>query len=342
MKRNILITIALLALTACNNVMERRYFDNPSVENPANTINTSPATTAQCPGGGYVVTVNGASLPICNGLNGSPGTIGQTGLAGSAGSSGANGQNGTSFITGIGSPGTSLGVAGDTYVDLSTFNLYTNNGGTWSLVGNIRGATGTTGPQGSAGSTGSQGPAGQNGTNGTNGTNGNGYVPGIECMAYSIPTSVESGIINWAAMFAAGTPKFSAVLPNFNTPNESNVNDFANFTATEQAELGYANYALDCEGYINVPETGVYVFKLGSDDGSQLAIDDQVVINMPQDQAFATANSSNLTLFYGPHKINVLYFQGPPVMIGLQLSWQGPANAGLNSMSIVPSSVFMH
>ena len=52
--------------------------------------------------------------------------------------------------------------------------------------------------------------------------------------------------------------------------------------------------------------------------------------------------SATVTLDSGYHNINIFYFQGPPVMVGLTLEWQGPANEGLGCLSTVPASAFWH
>jgi PA14 domain len=191
------------------------------------------------------------------------------------------------------------------------------------------------------GPTGSPGVAGPQGNPGSNGTNGNGYEPGLECDVYSILANDENGTVNWSTMLSDGTLKFSTVLSNFNVPNESSNDVFSTFTAAQQALIGTSNYALDCSGFINVPETGSYTFTLGSDDGSELAIDETAVINMPDLQAYAS-ESTTMSLFAGQHRINVIYFQGPPTNIGLTLSLNGPANAGLGETSVVPASMLTH
>lgn len=200
------------------------------------------------------------------------------------------------------------------------------------------GSPGGTGPQGNPGS---PGAPGTNGHNGTNGTNGNGYLPGLECNVYSIRQADENGTVSWPTLFTNGTLKFTTVLEKFNVPNESNNNIFSSFTAAQQAMLGYADYAIDCNGFIDIPATGQYEFTLGSDDGSALILDEQLVLNMPVLQPYAT-KSVSLPLYSGLHRINVLYFQGPPVMIGMQLFWKGPANDGLGSQAIIPAAAFQH
>lgn len=81
---------------------------------------------------------------------------GATGTAGTNGTNGTNGTRGSLWTQGAGVP-SAANNAGDMYLRTATNigDVYQGNGGTsWSLIGNIRGATGA------------------NGTNGTNGTDG--------------------------------------------------------------------------------------------------------------------------------------------------------------------------
>lgn len=199
----------------------------------------------------------------------------------------------------------------------------------------------TTPQQPVVGPAGPTGPSGGIGATGPAGSDGNGYQPGLECDVYSVQASDENGTVNWDSLLSNGTLKFTTVLANFNVPNQSSNDIFASFTAAQQAMIGGTNYALDCAGMLNVPETGLYTLNLGSDDGSELAISNAVVINMPDLQAM-TFKSSQVQLFAGPQKINLLYFQGPATNIGLQLYWQGPANAGLGTSALIPSTAFTH
>lgn len=203
--------------------------------------------------------------------------------------------------------------------------------------------TSITGPQGPKGDPGTPGigTTGPTGPKGAPGSNGLGYTPGLECNVYTVKQSDENGTVNWINLLTNGVLKFTTTLANFNVPNENNTNIFSSFTAAQQAMLGYTDYAIDCNGYIDVPATGNYTLTMGSDDGSELIIDNQSVLNMPVLQPYATS-SVTLPLYSGLHRVNVLYFQGPAVAIGLQLYWKGPANAGLGSSVIIPASVLFH
>lgn len=70
------------------------------------------------------------------------------GATGATGATGQNGTNGTKVISASGAPASDTGVDGDTYIDISTWNVYTKTSGSWTSVGNIKGADGTDGTNG--------------------------------------------------------------------------------------------------------------------------------------------------------------------------------------------------
>ncbi len=71
------------------------------------------------------------------GAKGDQGEKGDTGAAGKDGKDGINGQDGTSMRTGNGAPSSDLGINGDSYIDLSTWDYYTKDSGEWTKKGNI-------------------------------------------------------------------------------------------------------------------------------------------------------------------------------------------------------------
>ena len=71
-------------------------------------------------------------------------------------------------------------------------------------------------------------------------------------------------------------------------------------------------FALDCIGKLYaVSETG-YTFELTSDDGSQLLIDNIMVVNNDGIHG-AQSVTGNIVLSPGPHNVELRYFQGPGV-----------------------------
>ncbi len=93
-------------------------------------------------------------------------------------------------------------------------------------------------------------------------------------------------------------------------------------------------FALRFRGYIRVPRTGVYVFYLGSDDGSGLSVAGKEIIVNDGTHGMAEERAE-MALEAGWHPIEVDYFQVDGDM-GLTLSWRGPGFP----KSRVPASSF--
>ncbi len=81
-------------------------------------------------------------------------------------------------------------------------------------------------------------------------------------------------------------------------------------------------FAMEFEGYINIPQDGMYLFSIGSDDGSILIIDGKETIDNDGMHSFAKKEKEML-LAKGMHTIKVLYVQGSSDS-DLQLFWKGP------------------
>lgn len=69
---------------------------------------------------------------------------------------------------------------------------------------------------------------------------------------------------------------------------------------------------------MEVKEAGTYGFKLGSDDGSRLYIDDQRVIDNDGPHGFKE-KANRICLDAGTHQLKVWYYQGWPYRFGLTL-----------------------
>lgn len=76
-------------------------------------------------------------------------------------------------------------------------------------------------------------------------------------------------------------------------------------------------------GTFQVEKPGEYLFRLSSDDGSRLWIDDRLVIDHDGVHGECSADST-VALTQGAHRIRVWYFQGPATDIALQLFVQPP------------------
>jgi hypothetical protein len=90
---------------------------------------------------------------------------GATGATGSTGIQGNPGTPGEKWFTGAGAPAGATGIVGDWYLDSVNGDYYEKTASaTWTLRGNLKGATGATGPASTV-----PGPAGPQGTAGTPG-----------------------------------------------------------------------------------------------------------------------------------------------------------------------------
>jgi hypothetical protein len=67
--------------------------------------------------------------------------------------------------------------------------------------------------------------------------------------------------------------------------------------------------AIVLNGYIAITQTGTYNFNLGSDDGSQLTIGGQTVINNDSDHAFSFASGDATFTQTGLYAISISYFE---------------------------------
>jgi len=79
-----------------------------------------------------------------------------------------------------------------------------------------------------------------------------------------------------------------------------------------------SSFGLIVYAEMDVKQAGTYGFKLGSDDGSRLYIDDQRVIDNDGPHGFK-AKANRICLSAGTHKLKVWYYQGWPYRFGLTL-----------------------
>jgi len=81
-------------------------------------------------------------------------------------------------------------------------------------------------------------------------------------------------------------------------------------------------FSIQYTGFINAPTTGLYHFWTVSDDGSQLFVDNQLVVN--NDGAHgAQWRDGSIQLARGLHKVKILFFQAGGGGM-LRVDWQGP------------------
>ena len=112
---------------------------------------------------------------------------------------------------------------------------------------------------------------------------------------------------------------FTAKLPDFNTlqPKRTGI---ALYSHPDSLERRMDHFALSFEGYIEVPQDGIYTFYTRSDDGSQLFVHDKLVVDNNGSHS-AQVRRGNIALQKGLHPIRVAYFEdflGETLEIGFE------------------------
>lgn len=124
-------------------------------------------------------------------------------------------------------------------------------------------------------------------------------VPGLRCDYYEG---------EWKALpdFASLTPKATTTAATIAFP-EQHADD---------------RFALRYTGLIDAPASGLYTFATTSDDGSQLLIDDQLIVDNDGLHG-AVERTGDVGLLAGKHRIEVRFFEATGGE-SLEVAWQGP------------------
>ena len=97
----------------------------------------------------------------------------------------------------------------------------------------------------------------------------------------------------------------------------------------------YEWFGISARAKLVAPNSGNYKFRILSDDGSILIINNNVVINH-DGQHPPSSKEGSVHLDKATHELQIRYFQGPADEIALQLFWTPPGG----SEEIVPTSAF--
>ncbi|MEV7327765.1 ricin-type beta-trefoil lectin domain protein [Micromonospora sp. NPDC093244] len=118
------------------------------------------------------------------------------------------------------------------------------------------------------------------------------------------------------------------------TPNVDKLMSTINWTST--ADFGFDNYFVSqVLGNITITQAGSYTFRLSSDDGSKLAIDNSVVINHDGLHGATPPKEGTVTLAAGLHPLRIDHFERDGGQ-QITLEWRTP---GSSSFVVVPNSV---
>jgi outer membrane protein OmpA-like peptidoglycan-associated protein len=137
-----------------------------------------------------------------------------------------------------------------------------------------------------------------------------GEVPfALHGRVYAIPENTEA-LPDFTALTPIGTLSTNVL----NVETQSFEHGFPGITDR------FEWFAIEYQGAFLIRDAGHYVFRLTSDDGSRLFIDDQKVIESDGIHG-ANAVTGEADLAEGVHTVRVQYFQGPRYEIALQLDW---------------------
>ena len=136
---------------------------------------------------------------------------------------------------------------------------------------------------------------------------------------------------------AEGLPDFAAVgdasesfeVPNLDIDETDFTNGFPGSAALKE------NYALRFTGSINVTQEAEYELCLHSDDGSQLLLEDMLVVDNDGVQEAPVESCELLFLAPGEYSLEVRYFQASGPLLALHFAWA--INGG--DKVIVPTDV---
>ncbi|MFC5002817.1 discoidin domain-containing protein [Dactylosporangium cerinum] len=141
--------------------------------------------------------------------------------------------------------------------------------------------------------------------------------PGVTLRTFDLQTALS----NLCTLKPAQTPNVDKLMPTIDW--------------TTSAQFGLEdNFLTQAIGNVNIATAGSYTFRLISDDGSRLVVDDNVVINNDGLHG-ATAKDGAVQLTTGYHSLLVEFFEAGGGQ-QLTLQWQTP---GSSSFVTVPNSV---
>ncbi len=122
-------------------------------------------------------------------------------------------------------------------------------------------------------------------------------------------------------------------LPDFDRlkPKSSGVATKCDLTRSQRREW----FGLTFEGFISVPNNGIYTFYTNSDDGSRLYIGPTEVVDNDYGHPM-TEKSGQIALEAGMHPVKVTFFQGMGGK-GLEVLYEGP---GVEKQQLPPQALF--
>lgn len=116
-------------------------------------------------------------------------------------------------------------------------------------------------------------------------------------------------------------------------PKEKGTTENFDLDLRERDEL----FAFVYEGWLEIPEDGVYTFHIGADDDAKIYLGDKQIFDRLGQSPATSYESQRVALQKGFHKIEIRYFQayGP---FELNILWEGP---GINKQRIPSKNLYL-
>ncbi|MAT57018.1 MAG: hypothetical protein CMF23_03505 [Ignavibacteriae bacterium] len=159
-------------------------------------------------------------------------------------------------------------------------------------------------------------------------TNTSTPVYGIESSAFGDTWLPGKGFIGNVYQLEVNTPslpdfstmpiKSVLLAPNLDVPTRSFSDGFPGVQGGLVEWFG-----IKFVGKLVIETAGEYTFHIGSDDGSKLYIDNELIVDNDGTHGYLE-RSGVVTLPAGEHRIRVDYFQGPRFNIAMRLFWTKP------------------
>ena len=152
------------------------------------------------------------------------------------------------------------------------------------------------------------------------------YVNGIESL--SSEATVEKALLAPASMNNKALPglKYRYYHGDYTSVRGLAAHDLIKSGTSEEFSLAPKEreqyFGLEFEGYVDIPQDGIYTFYLASNDGSQLYLDGQLLVNNDGLHPYAE-RYANKALKRGLHPVFVSYFQAGGQNV-FSLKWKGP------------------
>lgn len=115
--------------------------------------------------------------------------------------------------------------------------------------------------------------------------------------------------------------------------------DPISFHFNKESKPYKAPLSIEWTGYIRISKTGMYTFATRSDDGSQVYLNERIIVDNGGRHPLRYASSGNIFLNKGIYRIKITYFDsgGESVM---ELLWSSPEDTGKEHL--IPSDVLFH